>query len=447
MDVARAGRAEAPPTMTGSYIDERIETMPRDQLERLQRARLGTMLDFVCERSPLIADAWQAAGVRAADIRSLDDFFAKAPFLTKDSIRQFRDTSGDPCGGLNCLDPAEMVGIGSTSGTTGDPTPIPHGRRSAFDHAKLRDYWHIGVRPGDFVLFMLFTFRRGHGQRLMADAGFTPICLTHRPGDIVRFVEASIRYRPTMCLIINHPVIHALEQHFERSGQDPRDVFASYKGGIFGGEALSARQRRITDGWGLELFEMTSFGDLGAATECRAHDGMHGFEDLVLVECLDPETDAPVADGEIGELVVTSLVDRYLPLIRYRTDDLVRIDRKPCVCGRTHLRIWPVGRKTDQIVVQGRSIVPREVQAVVDTHHETRGGLFQIIRRQRESDELALRVGYMEDTAPGRLPGLRDDLQDSVGAAFGVPVRVELVAEAELLKLGPPHKIPRVTKQ
>lgn len=203
----------------------------------------------------------------------------------------------------------------------------------------------------------------------------------------------------------------------------------------------------MAESWGIELFETTSLGDVGGATECRMHDGMHAWEDQAIVECLDPVTQAPVPDGEVGELVVTTLVDRYSPLIRNRTDDLVVMDRSPCRCGRTHLRFKLRGRASDQIVVQGRTIMPRDVTTVVESYSETRSGLFQLIRPQRELSELAVRIGY----DPGRLSmtieALASRLKDHLAQEFEVDVRVELTPDAELLKLGPPHKIPRVTKQ
>jgi phenylacetate-CoA ligase len=258
-----------------------------------------------------------------------------------------------------------------------------------------------------------------------------------------RFCELSLRYRPTGLYNFGSVLINAVRDACERRGFDPRDVFASYKGVVFAGEPLSPRARALTDEWGVELFEHTGVGDVTAAFECRAHDGLHIWEDTVFVEGLDPDGATPIADGERCELVATSLFNRTSPLVRFRSDDIVRLTREPCVCGRTHARVRPIGRKGDEIVVQGRSVLPVDVWAAVESVDACAMGLFQVIRTDREADHLRLRVGYAP-AYESRCSAVRDDVRDAVLAMLGVESDVEMVPNATLLKLGPPHKIPRV---
>ncbi len=146
-----------------------------------------------------------------------------------------------------------------------------------------------------------------------------------------------------------------------------------------------------------------------------------------------------------GEMVVTSLGDRVAPLVRFRTDDLVHVNRGTCGCGRTHGRIWPVARKTDEVVVDGKSVIPTDVWAAVESVPATSSGFFQVIRPARDLDRLRLRVGYREPlTEP--IDAVCEAVAGAVAAAVGLVPDVELVPEAELLKLGPPQKIPRVAK-
>jgi phenylacetate-CoA ligase len=428
------------------YLNEHIETMPRDQLLQLQENRLMDVLAYGYSRSPLIQQLWNSAGVSPADIGSLADFYEKAPFFDKDSIRLFRDAHNDPTGGLARMSDLDINKVVSTSGTTGDPTPVPIRMRGSSQEGYARDYWEIGVRPGDYGITSSFTFRIGIGDSPVTELGMIPIPFAHDPRQIPRMASAIEEFRPSVFSLMSTPMLLGFEQWFRQSGKDPVELFASVRGAFAGGEAMSPRLRALADSWDLELFETTSLGDVMSGTECRAHAGFHAYEDMVIAECLDPDGDAPVAEGELGELVVTTLRNPELPFIRFRTDDLVVMDSSVCACGRTHARYHVRGRKGDKILVQGKPILPLDIRFIVEGEAETSGGLFQIIKTAPEMERLRLRVGYDPDALAGPESELVARLQDLVGAAIEVPVQVELTPNAELLKLGPPHKIPRVSK-
>jgi phenylacetate-CoA ligase len=426
-----------------------VETLPRAQLRQLQEKRLLAQLERTFAHSPIMRQAWGEAGVHPKDIRSIEDFQEHSPFISQDMIRRFRDEHNDPCGGLAELSDPRMTTMTTTSGTTGDPSPMPMRIRVSSHENYMRDMWHIGMRPGDYMISPLFTFRGGPANGLTAnkEIGVTPIYFNHDPSAIPRMIEAQKRFQPTAWQLMSMPLLIGLEKYFEATGEDGRAVFSSLKGTIFGGEALSPRLEKLVQSWGIEFLETTALGDVTAATTCKAHDGFHAYEDSAFVECLDPNGNTPVADGEVGELVVTAINDTLLPPFRFRTDDLVTINREPCPCGRTHLRFHMLGRKGDQIIVKGRKILPLHIRALVESRHETAAGLFQIVKRELEMDVLVVRVGYN----PARLSGTADVLigwlQEQLAAKLEVPVRIELVLDDDLLKLGPPHKIPRVTKQ
>lgn len=423
-----------------------IETASRDFLDRFQEGAVQSIVRHAFANAPLIRSKWDEVKLAPSDVRSVADFVAKAPIIDKDDVRAFRDLHGDPSGGMSKLIPGETASIGTTSGTTGDPTPVPNWVVAPSEMAYARDVYHMGVRPGDYLTHMLFTFRGGHRRRLYASYGITEISYSISPPEVVRAVQGSKQFRPTIWSMCSTPVLLMLEGYFEKSGDDPREALSSYKGAIFGGEPLSGRLKALMDSWGFEMFETTSLGDVAGATECRMHDGFHAYEDLAFIETIDPVSRERVPDGEVGELVVTTLVDRLTPLIRYATGDLAVIDRSPCGCGRNHARFKVLGRASDQIIVQGRSILPREIMGLVEAHSETRAALFQIVRTGREMDELKLRVGYDVSRLSGSTDQLRLRLHDQISTAVGVPLSIDLVDEQELLKLGPPHKIPRVTK-
>jgi phenylacetate-CoA ligase len=431
------------------FFSPDIETRPREQIERERDERLlGDLLPWAYKRSPLIRERWDEVGVTIDDIRTMDDFHEKVPFLDKDAIRSYRDRHGDPYGGLLCLDPAMtdvFSAIFSTSGTTGDPTPAPYAGRGP--SMLVRDFWELGCRPGDYFTYMLFTFRGPSLHDTIRGVGATPLFLDHSAADVPRLVEWSRRYRPTAWYNLSGPLVLALQRYRADSGDDLAEAFGSYRGVIFAGEPIGARSRRLVeDEWGLELFLHTAVGDVGAATECRQHDGCHFWEDTAYLEHLDPDGAEPVGDGERGELVSTTLVNKVAPLVRYRSDDLVRLTRQPCTCGRTHGRVWPLGRKGDEVVVQGRSVLPGDLWAAVEGVPETSAGLFQVIRPARQVDRLRLRVGYTDEGRRG-LGDLRVRVAEAVETAVGVQPEVELVTVDELLRQGPPHKIPRVARQ
>ncbi len=428
------------------FLDGRIETLPRESLRCLQERRLLDMLPTVYEKSALIRNTWDAAGITPADIASLEDFCNKVPFIDKDAIRAHRDRHNDPMGGLQIVGTADLDVIGFTSGTTGDPTPVPSGRNTAVETEIAREFWQIGARPGDYITYMMFTFRGGHSRLgFLSEAGYTPIIMPHDPGELPLMIEAIETYRPTIFYMLSTPMMIGLEKYFEQHPEkDPRDVFASIRGGVFGGEPMSPRFAALAKSWGIEIFDYTTLGDVTGAMECRAHNGFHAWEDLALVENVDAEG-RPVADGETGEMVVTALDDPWAPLVRFRTGDLCRMDHTPCRCGRTHLRFWTLGRKGDQTTVRGVAILPRDIQRIVETQPETKAALFQIIRPTPVMDLLRLRVGYDPDGLRDGCEALSARLSAAIGGELGVPVEVELIEIQELLKLGPPQKIPRVT--
>ncbi|MET0372101.1 MAG: hypothetical protein ABW039_12090 [Sphingobium sp.] len=427
------------------YLDP-VEGLSRDDLNRLQEAGVMAMCHRAYRRAPLIRQVWQDAGLVPSDVRSMADFVAKAPFITKDSMREFRDRHNDPAGGMGHFGPGEILSIGTTSGTTGDPTPIPSGSRASTEDTFTRDLWHHGLRPGDYHTALAFTFRGGFRRRMVQELNIAEIIVSMAPGEIPFLCEASKRFRPTTMASVSNPLLLALEQYFERTGEDPVEVFKSYKAAIFGGEPLSVRLGALAKSWGLDLYENTGVGDVSSAAECKARAGMHAYEDVTYLECIDPDGADPVPDGGLGELVVTSLSENYLPIVRYRTGDLVSMDRSQCACGRNHVRFKVLGRTSDQIIVEGRTILPRELMMLIEQHSETRAGLFQIIRTAREMDALKLRVGYDAGRLSDGQDRLGQRLRDDLTAAIGVRVEIELVLDQELLKLGPPHKIPRVTK-
>jgi phenylacetate-CoA ligase len=437
-----------PPT-EARYFDAERETMPRDRLAELQWELLTETLAFAYDRVPLVRSLWEGAGCRPRDLGGIADFVVRAPTFDKDALRAWRAGRGDPFGGVCGLPVPELTAVTSTSGTTGEPTLVPErwGQGSVGPPAVMyRDLWEVGVRPGDHVSLFLFTFR-GPVFAFVQQLGAVPVCFDHDPGEIERLLRCSAELAPTALYNFGGPMLRATAEVAAARGLDPEAMLGSYRGVVAAGEPLGPRARRLADGWGLEIFEHSSVGDVTGCFECREHAGMHVWEDTVLVEGFDPDTGRPCDPAaehlERVELVATALVNRVAPLVRFRSGDLVDLDRRPCACGRTHARVRTLGRLGDEVVVDGRSVLPGELWEPIETIEACRLGCFQVIRPRRELDALRLRVGY-RDTPPGRLAALRDEVAGAVAAAVGLVPEVELVPDTQLLRLGPPHKIPRV---
>jgi phenylacetate-CoA ligase len=425
------------------FFEPEIETMPRSSLVALQEEQVLELVPYVYERSPLVRKIWEEARVKPGDINSLADFTERVPFITKDDIRRFRDQAGDPFGGLLCTDYRDAVTVFSTSGTTGDATLYAHtwDQWHPFWAATARDLWEIGVRPGDYVLGSGFKMR---GPLYHADqmCGAIPLMVSTGIGGWATALDAIRRYRP-VCATLTGLAMAELD-HLSRSN-DMTDIFSSFKGATFAGEPLGARAREQLKSWGVQVYLWTSTGDVTAAFECGQHDGCHAWEDSVLLEAVDPSGSAPVADGELGELVATSLDNLVTPMVRFRSDDIIRMTREPCGCGRTHARFWPVGRKGDETIVAGHSFVPMDIWRALEQVPETATALFQLVRPGREIDELKVRVGYDPDLIRS-VPDVRDRVSEVITAAVGVPPVLDLLPESDLLARGRGGKLPRVVK-
>jgi phenylacetate-CoA ligase len=427
------------------YFEPDVELMPRAELAARQEAKVLELVPYVYERSALYRSVWDAAGVHPRDVRSLADYRERIPFVTKDTVREFRDAHGDPNGGLLCVAPDELTAIMSSSGTTGDPTFFAERfpRWAPLSTSWIRDLWEHGLRPGDHVIGPSGTFRGGAFDDFR-QIGCVALAIDAWFGAWESVLDAVERYDVRYVQFLG-PLMGELERIAEH--RDMRASLAPVRFASFAGEPLGSRmQARVRQDWDTRLAMWTSAGDTGTAWECREHDGYHLWEDTVVPEVIDPETGEQVPDGEVGELVVTDIDNLVAPLVRFRAEDLVRLDRGTCGCGRTHGRMWPLGRAGDLTVVQGKGVTPLEIWAVVEQYDETRSALFQIVRRQREVDELRIRVGYAPERT-AEVDDLRQRLSAGIEAAVGVPPRLEFVAEQEIIaKASSAAKIPRIAK-
>lgn len=353
--------------MTTEYWQEEIETMLREELRRLQAERLRRTIE-IASHSPYYSKVYQAAGITPDCIRTIDDI-RKLPFTMKKDMREHYPF------GLLAGDMADAVRIHSSSGTTGTPTVIVHSQHDLDSWANLvaRCLYMAGVRRTD-----VFQNSSGYGMftgGLGFQYGAERLGCTTVPaaaGNSKRQIKFIQDFHTT--------VLHAIPSYatrlaevFEEEGIDPAST--SLRIMAIGAEPHTDEQRRkIEQLLGVKAynsFGMTEMNGPGVGFECKEQNGMHIWEDCYVVEIIDPVTCEPVPDGEVGELVLTTLDRQMMPLIRYRTRDLTRILPEPCPCGRTHVRIDRLkGRTDDMFIIKGVNVFPMQVEKVLMQHPE-----------------------------------------------------------------------------
>ncbi|WP_059020185.1 phenylacetate--CoA ligase family protein [Mycobacterium sp. M26] len=427
------------------FFEPGIETARRAEITGWQERRILELVPYAWERSAFYRELWSSAGVDPSAIRSLDDFTSIVPTFSKSDLKAYRDRTGDPFAGLLCVDPAELTSITSTSGTTSLPEPLPE----VWDVAPplpmmgARALWEIGLRPGDRVLVPSGSFRN-YWDSFCHMLGLVPVftdCWIGQGEEILQTIE---RHRIAYLQLFLPTVMEfeALEAKY-----DVRAMLSSLKGAAFAGQPLGAAlSRKVREDWGVNLFTYTSAGDTGLAWESADHDGYHLQEDTVFPEFLDPATGLPIADGEVGELVATDLDNAAAPYIRFRSEDLVRVSRAPAPSGRTHARMWVLGRVGDELRIADRSLVLADIWKAVEAQPECSDALFQVVKYADAMDRLRIRIGY----APDRTADI-DELSKratvELETALGVPVDAELLAVDKILESSTSvAKFPRTVK-
>jgi phenylacetate-CoA ligase len=371
-------------------VRDPVETLGRDALGALQLRRVRETIGRVLAGQPLGAQRLAAAGITApGDVRSLDDV-TRLPFLVKDDLRDQYPF------GLLAVPRERLVRVHASSGTHGKPTVVGYTRADldAWTELMARCMWMAGVRPGMTIHnangYGLFTGGFGfHQGGELIGATVVPVSggRTARQAMLLSDLGSEVLVStPSYALVIAQAVIDA--------GADPMGL--PLRLGLFGGEpwgeGLRAEVERALPLTAVSTYGLSEMCGPGVAAECvPLRQGLHVQEDHFLVEVLDPTTGQPVADGEEGELTFTTLTNEALPLLRYRTGDLGRIDAEPCPCGRTFRRITGLrGRRDDMLIVRGVNLHPSEVERVLMTVDGAAAHYRLIVERRGALDELTV---------------------------------------------------------
>lgn len=376
------------------YLHPEFETLTRSELEVLQTERLRATIKQ-CMNSPFYRKRFEANHIRPEEIRNLDDL-QRIPFTTKQDLRDNYPF------GLAAVPMEEVVRLHSSSGTTGTPTVILHTQRdlNEWANAVARCLYMVGLRPGD-----IFQNSSGYGM-FTGGLGFQygaerlgMLTVPAAAGNTKRQIKFITDFGTT--------ALHAIPSYAGRlyevmveMGIDPRRD-TNLHTLIIGAEPHSEEQRkRIENMLGVKAYNSFGMSEMcgpGVAFECKEQNGLHIWEDYYIVEIVDPNTLEPVPEGEIGELVLTTINREAMPLLRYRTRDLTRILPGECPCGRHHIRLDRMkGRSDDMMILKGVNIFPIQIETILMQFAELGNNYLITLTNEEANDLMTVEVELKE---------------------------------------------------
>ncbi|MFB0561753.1 MAG: phenylacetate--CoA ligase family protein [Candidatus Lokiarchaeia archaeon] len=403
-------------------VYSKAETMPRDELKKLQEKKALEMVRYAYENSPYYHKKFDEAGIKPDDIKSLDDFYKKMPFTSKHELVTSQ-REHPPYGEFLAI-PKEKLRLVFIS-----PGPIfePYTEKDVETTRKNLAKGIItgGAGEGDIIQITLsYHFMpAGLFAHIAAEeSGLTIIPAgtgeTRMQIDFMRKLGTTI-YAGTPSFLAR------LAEQAEKMGVDPRKDL-KLKIGICGAEPLPPDLRKkLEETFDMELFDAYGVAELGVMTrECQYHNGMHINEEMFLVEIIDPNTLEPVEPGEEGEIVATPFDREALPLIRYRTGDASVLTEDICDCGRTEARILGIRGRVDMLTkVKGVFIHPKQAQDVVKQYPEL-GRVQIIVDRPGDYDEMTILV---EGKEPSKFSEWESKLQGEFKQALRIKTNIKMV--------------------
>lgn len=415
------------------YYQKDIETASRQTIKAWQDERLVNTVRRVYDNVEYYRNKMDAAGVTPDDIKSTADLH-KLPFLTKDDLRQAYPF------GLMAKPMKDCVRIQSTSGTTGK-------RVIAFYTQHDIDLWEnccaraivaAGGTDEDIVQvcygYGLFTGGPGLNGGSHKVGSLT---LPMSSGNTDRQIQFMCDLGSTILCCTPSYAAYLTESIYERGVRDQIKL----KSGIFGAEAWTGEMRKsIEEKLGIKAFDiygLTEMSGPGVAYECSEQQGMHINEDHFIAEIIDPITGEVLPDGEKGELVFTSITKEAFPLIRYRTRDICILNREPCSCGRTHVRMSkPMGRSDDMLIIKGVNVFPSQIETVLLNLGLTSN--YQIIvDRENNSDVIEVKVEMTNELFSDTIQHITQkekEITEALKSMLGIYARVGIVEPKSIVR-------------
>lgn len=414
--------------MTNKIWNPHFETMSREDMRQVQSERLRDAVERVYYNVPYYREKMQREGLGPEHIKSVDDL-SKLPFTVKQDLRDNYPF------GLFAVPMSEIIRVHASSGTTGKPTVVGYTRADIgiWSEVMARTLTSAGAGKNDFIQiaygYGLFTGGLGvHYGGEKIGASVIPIS----GGNTKRQLQLMEDFGSTV-LACTPSYAAYLAEAIEESGIKREDL--KLRIGVFGAEPWTENMRREIEKRlqikAIDIYGLSEIIGPGVSFECPHQCGLHINEDHFIPEIIDPETLEVLPEGELGELVFSTITKEGLPIIRYRTRDLTRLNFEKCACGRTLVRMNKcTGRSDDMLIIRGVNLFPSQIESVLLEMDETTPHYLLIVDRLNNLDTLELQVEvedrFYSDTI-GELQNLRKKIQHQVESATGLSVNVKLV--------------------
>jgi len=408
--------------------NEKIECASRESMNQIQSERLKKTVDRVYHNVPYYRKKMQDLGLMPEDIRTIEDI-TKLPFTVKTDLRD-----NYPFGTF-AVPMSEIVRIHASSGTTGRPTVVGYTRNdiAMWSENVTRSLCMAGVTKHDLVQvaygYGLFTGGLGlHYGTENLGASVIPIS----GGNTQKQIQLLQDFGSTVICCTPSYVLHVAEV-LEEMKIDPSTL--KLRVGVFGAEPWSENMRKEIEKKlqlkAIDIYGLSEIMGPGVSCECTHQAGMHINEDHFIPEIINPDTLKPVAPGEVGELVFSTITKEGIPLLRYRTRDLTRLIYDQCECGRTLVRMEKCkGRSDDMLIIRGVNVFPSQIESILLNMSETEPHYLLIVEREGNLDTLRVQVEVQEQFFSDEIKELQNltkKIKYNLESTLGISVTVQLV--------------------
>jgi phenylacetate-CoA ligase len=405
-----------------------IETAPLEEIKAFQESKLQVALHYAAGHSAFYKELFAKNNIDVAGITTIEGL-QQLPVTTKEDLQAFNDD-------FLCVPRSKIIDYTTTSGTSGDPVTfgLTDGDLDRLAYNEAISFACSGIREGDVVQLMTTIDRR-----FMAGLAYF-LGLRKLGAGVIRVGagipelqwDSILKYKPSYLITVPSFLLKLIE-YAEAHNIDYNN--SGIKGAVCIGEAIRTQEfglntlsKKITDKWDIKLFSTYASTEMSTAfAECEYSCGGHHHPELIIVEVLD-DTNLPVKAGESGELTITTLGVEGMPLIRFKTGDIVRAHTEPCQCGRTTLRLGPlVGRKQQMIKYKGTTLYPPAMNDLLNGFTEVAGHVIEIGTNELGTDEIVIKVAA-KDPSDTLLAHIKDHFR----AKLRVTPKIVFVSAEEL---------------